>query len=67
MAYQEDFENWSKETFEIAHINAIRCLRDFLRENGVFVNKAKSVSMIKSLIKTLDETDQHIWTPPEIQ
>ena len=23
--------------------------------------------MIKSLIETLDETDQHIWTPPEIQ
>ncbi|TQS34133.1 hypothetical protein Golomagni_05497 [Golovinomyces magnicellulatus] len=67
MAYQKDFENWSEETFKIAHVNAIRSLRDFLRENGVFVNKAKSVNMIKSLMETLDETDQHIWTPPEIQ
>ncbi|KAI6245781.1 hypothetical protein HI914_06267 [Erysiphe necator] len=67
MAYQEDFENWSEETFKIAHVNAIRSLRDFLRENGVFVNKAKSVNMIKSLMETLGETDQHIWTPPEIQ
>ncbi|KAI6251504.1 hypothetical protein HI914_00540 [Erysiphe necator] len=67
MAYQEDFENWSEKTFKIAHINAIRSLRDFLRENGVFVNKVKSVNMIKSLMETLGETDQHIWTPPEIQ
>ncbi|RKF62371.1 hypothetical protein GcM3_148018 [Golovinomyces cichoracearum] len=55
IAYQEDFENWSEETFKIAHVNAVRSLRDFLRENGVFVNKAKNY-----------ETDQHIWTP-EIQ
>ncbi|RKF82942.1 hypothetical protein GcM3_019026 [Golovinomyces cichoracearum] len=67
MAYQEDFENWSEETFKIAHVNAIRSLRYFLRENGVFFNKAKSVNMIKSLMETLDETDHHIWTPLEIQ
>ncbi|RKF59616.1 hypothetical protein GcC1_173045 [Golovinomyces cichoracearum] len=67
MAYQEDIENWSEETFKIAHVNAIRSLRDFLRENGVFITKAKSLNMIKSLMETLDEIDQHIWTPPEIQ
>lgn len=67
MVYQEDFVGWSKFTFNTAHSTAIRILGDFLRENGVFANKGKSVSMINSSLNALNEDDQHIWTPTNIQ
>ncbi|KAI6246851.1 hypothetical protein HI914_04730 [Erysiphe necator] len=46
------FQGWSEDAFKVVNVNAIRALRDFLRENGVFVNKAKSLNMIKSLLQT---------------
>lgn len=51
MANQEDLVGWSEVISNTAHSTAIKILRDFLRENGVFVNKGKSVSMIRSLLK----------------
>lgn len=67
MAYQEEFENWSEDTFKITNVNVTRSLGDFPRKNDVFVNKAKSVDMIKSLLEKLKEDDQHIWTQLEIR
>lgn len=30
MTYQEDFDDWSEDTFQAANVDAIRYLRDFL-------------------------------------
>ncbi|RKF77620.1 hypothetical protein GcM3_070031, partial [Golovinomyces cichoracearum] len=38
-AFVEDFEGFTKTTFDIANKDLLRKLRDFLRSNGVFVSK----------------------------
>ncbi|KAI0996941.1 hypothetical protein K3495_g11243 [Podosphaera aphanis] len=65
-AYVSHFEDWTKELFDIADRTAVADLRDFLRENGVFVFKAARIAISGELARTANEEKQHKWTDDEI-
>ncbi|KAI0991872.1 hypothetical protein K3495_g16315, partial [Podosphaera aphanis] len=48
------------------HRTAVADLRDFLRENGVFVFKAARIAISGELARTVNEEKQHKWTDDEI-
>ncbi|RKF59129.1 hypothetical protein OnM2_062051 [Erysiphe neolycopersici] len=48
-AFVEDFENFTTKTFEIASKDSLRKLRDFPRENGIFVYKKVRTPIAREL------------------
>ncbi|POS86848.1 hypothetical protein EPUL_001280, partial [Erysiphe pulchra] len=65
--FVDDFEGWTKDIFEIPVREAIKDLRDYLRENGVFVYKAPRIPMSGELAKTASEKEPHKWSDKEIE
>lgn len=65
--YCDHFEDWTKEVFVLCSKQALTDLRDYLRENGVFVYKARGASKVDELAKVISEPLQHIWSKEEIQ
>lgn len=66
-AFVEDFEGFTKATFEIAIKDLLRKLRDFLRSNGVFVFKQVRIPIANELYKVVTEERMHNWTNEEIK
>lgn len=64
--FTDRFQDWTKEMFEIPSREAITDLRNYLRENGVFVYKASRIPISGELAKTANEAFQHVWTQEEI-
>ncbi|KAI0994367.1 hypothetical protein K3495_g13816 [Podosphaera aphanis] len=66
-AFVEDFEGFTRATFEIASKDSLRKLRDFLRANGIFVFKQVRIPIANELYKVVIEEERHIWTEKEIE
>lgn len=58
----DNFQDWTKEIFDITAREAITDLRNYPREKGVFVYRAAQVSISGELAKTANEVSQHVWT-----
>ena len=67
IAFIDDFEDFKKDTFDIASKDLLRKLRDFLRANGVYVHRQARVPMAKELFKVVQEDKPHEWTKEEIE
>ncbi|POS82145.1 hypothetical protein EPUL_006732, partial [Erysiphe pulchra] len=67
LTFKEDFEGWTEVIFDIAHPHVVRNLRDYLRENGVFVTKGPGFRITKSLTEVLQEIKMHNWSQEEIE
>ncbi|POS84492.1 hypothetical protein EPUL_004351, partial [Erysiphe pulchra] len=65
--FHEDFESWIDSTFSKADSYALYDLRDYLRQNGVFVETGRGKRLSVGLAKVLQEEDPHKWTPTEIK
>ncbi|RKF58787.1 hypothetical protein OnM2_065008 [Erysiphe neolycopersici] len=65
--FHEDFENWIDSTFSKADSYILYDLRDYLRQNGVFVETGKGKRLSVGLAKVLQEEDPHNWTPAEVK
>ncbi|KAI6244685.1 hypothetical protein HI914_07280, partial [Erysiphe necator] len=60
IVFHEDFENWIDLTFSKADSYILYDLRDYLRQNGIFVETGRGKP------KVLKE-EPHIWTPAEVK
>ena len=60
--YKEDFANFTEATFKACSIIPIRNLRALLRDQGVWVEKEKRVTIARSLYNTLYKEDPIEWT-----
>ncbi|RKF83949.1 Autophagy-related protein 22 [Golovinomyces cichoracearum] len=67
LTFKEDFEGWAEKIFNIAHPHVARNLRDYLRQNGVFVAKGPGFNITKSLMEVLKEADMHRWSQEGIE
>jgi hypothetical protein len=65
--YQEDFNTFTKEVFTDCDSTLLRELRDILRTNGVYVKRARGVTIAKELFAVLEEQEQAEWPKEEIQ
>ncbi|TQS35749.1 hypothetical protein Golomagni_03821, partial [Golovinomyces magnicellulatus] len=65
-AFQESFLNFTVEDFEQVNSNRRYALRDFLRENGVYVTKKKGYKVAQALYDTAQEENQSTWSTEEI-
>lgn len=65
-AVKEDFENWTIKIFKIAEKGVLGIFRDFLRENGVWVEIRRDFRVEKTLQQLLREEISHDWTQDEI-
>ncbi|KAI6248445.1 hypothetical protein HI914_03767 [Erysiphe necator] len=63
----DHFDGWTDDKFSLASKQALTDLRDYLRENGVYVYKARGASKAVELAKVISEPLQHNWTLEEIQ
>jgi hypothetical protein len=64
--FHEDFEGFTTEIFAKAHRQAVRDLRSYLYNHGVWVKGVKGTSYAKVLKACLEE-DPHEWTELEIE
>jgi hypothetical protein len=62
---KEDFEDWTMETFLLAHPQLLRDFRDFLRENGCWAPK-NGKSVAANLVEVIQGDKMHEWTAEEI-
>jgi hypothetical protein len=67
LAYVEDFEGFTEALFQTASKTYVRKLRDFLRANGVYVNRQAGIPIAKELFKVVQEEKQHQWTKEEVE
>ena len=67
IAFIDDFDDFKKDTFDIASKDYRIKLRDYLRANGVFVRKQPRLSIVSELCNVLMEDEQHKWTNEEIE
>jgi hypothetical protein len=67
IAFIDDFDDFKKDTFDIASKDYRIKLRDYLRANGVFVRKQPRLSIVSELCNVLMEDEQHKWTKEEIE
>jgi hypothetical protein len=65
--FHEDFEGFTTEIFTKAHRLAIRDLRSYLYNHGVWVRRVKGTSYARVLQACLEEEDPHEWTEQEIE
>jgi hypothetical protein len=63
--FKDDFEGWQKKTWERGHKDAVRDMRDFLREYGVFAARHRG-SIAANLQQVLDEDNELNWTEEEV-
>ena len=56
--YQEDFADFTETIFKACNPVTIRKLRTLLRDQGVWVEKDKQVTIIRSLYNILRKKDQ---------
>jgi hypothetical protein len=66
IAFIDDFDDFKKDTFDIASKDYRSKLRDYLRANGVFVRKQPRLSIATELYNVLAEEEPHKWTMDEI-
>jgi hypothetical protein len=64
--YQEDFADFTEAIFKACNPTTIRNLRTLLRNQGVWVERNKRVTVAQSLYNTIHEKDQTEWTKEEI-
>ena len=64
--YKEDFADFTEAVFKACKLTTLRNLRTLLRNQGVWVEKAKRATIARSLYNTLCEEDQAEWTKEEI-
>ncbi|RKF78258.1 hypothetical protein GcM1_212001 [Golovinomyces cichoracearum] len=55
----DHFEGWTKEVLVLCSKQVLTNLRDYLRENGVFVYNARGASKFDKLAKVISEPLQH--------
>jgi hypothetical protein len=65
--FQDDFSDFTEESFKSCKIGSQRQLRAFLRTRGVKVTKVKNITIAHSLFETTKEEDQADWSAEEIQ
>lgn len=65
--FHDDFKKWTDKAFGLADSCIIHDLRDYLRQNGVFVEAGRGKRLSVALIKVLQEEDPHEWTPTEVR
>ncbi|RKF77470.1 hypothetical protein GcC1_063018, partial [Golovinomyces cichoracearum] len=66
-AFQENFAEWTTQIFDIADRLLLRDLRDYLRNNGVFIDSKAGVRYAKQLENVLTQETEHNWTEQEIE
>ncbi|RKF73424.1 hypothetical protein GcC1_090022 [Golovinomyces cichoracearum] len=49
--HQDDFAGWTEQIFDIAHKTALKCLRDHLQRNGIFMHSGNGYKMSRGLVK----------------
>ena len=64
--FQDDFEGYTEEDFKLVNNNDIRKLRNFLRRQGVWIEKSR-LTIAKSLFNALQEKEPTQWTNTDIQ
>ena len=64
--FQEDFGNWTEDTFKKGSNNLLRSLRDQLCQNGCFVPRSRGTGIATALFQTAQENAPHAWTNEEI-
>ncbi|KAF2470265.1 uncharacterized protein BDR25DRAFT_163724, partial [Lindgomyces ingoldianus] len=65
-AFVVDFLGWEEATFRLANADINRILRDFLRQNGVYVKMDKSLIAAKlAELNNLDNMPE--WDPIELR
>jgi hypothetical protein len=66
--FQEGFEGWTVELFNVASREAIKDLRTYLLEHGVWVEERKGrISYAQTLVDILEEEEPHEWTDEDFQ
>lgn len=64
--FKEDFDGWTIEIWDKANTKIRRDFRNFLRHNGVFVNKnGKSIAI--AIQEVLDDKQEPKWTEKDIE
>ena len=66
-AYQVNFANFTEEAFRKASQFYVTKLKNFLRDNGVYVEMSRRVKMTEGLYNTAQEEEQATWPPDELQ
>ena len=64
--YQEDFADFTEAIFKACNPTTIRNLRTLLRDQGVWVERNKRVTVAQSLYNTIHEENQTEWTKEEL-
>jgi hypothetical protein len=64
--FREGFEGWTQDLFDEASREALKELRTYLVDHGVWVRPARGIKFSRALIRTLEEETQHQWTDDEI-
>lgn len=66
--YQDDFKNFTEETFKMANQKELQNLRTCLRCGGVFVaHNTKQVTIARTLVDVINEDEQHKWTDQDVK
>ena len=66
-AYQVNFANFTEEAFRKASQFYVTKLKNFLRDNGVYVEMSRKVKMTEGLYNAAQEEEQATWPPDELQ
>ncbi|RKF54836.1 hypothetical protein GcC1_208041 [Golovinomyces cichoracearum] len=64
--YQDDFAGWAERIFDFAHKTALKCLRDHLKCNGIFMHSGSGYKTSRGLVKILDYERLPEWPEDEI-
>ena len=64
--FQEDFEDWTEEMFLKSDTDELRKFRDYLRINGVYVERNRK-RIAENLVTVIAQKEYHKWSRDEIQ
>ncbi|RKF55671.1 hypothetical protein OnM2_088060 [Erysiphe neolycopersici] len=65
--FRDDFDGWKKEHFDNSEKEVTTNLRNFLRQNGVYVVMNSGALINQELCNVVENPDYHEWTHEEIQ
>ncbi|RFU23765.1 hypothetical protein B7463_g12573, partial [Scytalidium lignicola] len=66
--FQEDFKNFTVDTFKVITQKEIQSLRNCLRCGGVRVmHNTKSITIAQTLVDVIQEEEQHPWSEEDLQ
>ncbi|RKF83423.1 hypothetical protein GcM1_159005, partial [Golovinomyces cichoracearum] len=65
--FRDEFNGWKEEHFDKAEIEVPTNLRNFLRQNGVYLMIKSGALVNQELCNTVENPDYHEWTYDEIQ